>query len=174
MLGKTRPERGPSGTRVAHPASWAQGGPTGTAECGQRLPKVSFDAVSVHQFCLAVPLWRLVGCTPQVETHLVLLCRVHRSVNEVICHGIPDLRPFQNGDIVNLDVTVYHRGHHSDLNETYLIGDVDEASVKLVETAYACLAAAVAMGTRGAPGWVTLLAGDVTRSPACVGPHFSV
>jgi hypothetical protein len=70
-----------------------------------------------------------------------------RSVNEVICHGIPDLRPFQNGDIVNLDVTVYHRGHHADLNETYFIGEVDPESVKLVETAYACLAAAVDMCT---------------------------
>ena len=68
------------------------------------------------------------------------------SVNEVICHGIPDLRPFENGDIVNLDVSVYYKGHHSDLNETYLIGDVDEESVKLVETSYMCLAAAVEMG----------------------------
>ena len=31
------------------------------------------------------------------------------SVNEVICHGIPDMRPLQNGDICNVDVTVYHR-----------------------------------------------------------------
>lgn len=31
------------------------------------------------------------------------------SVNEVICHGIPDKRPLQNGDICNLDVTVFHR-----------------------------------------------------------------
>lgn len=78
---------------------------------------------------------------------------VYRSVNEVICHGIPDLRPFQNGDIVNLDVTVYHRGHHADLNETYFIGEVDPESVKLVETAYACLAAAVEMCTCLAGVW---------------------
>lgn len=70
-----------------------------------------------------------------------------RSVNEVICHGIPDQRPLQNGDIVNLDISVFHRGHHSDLNETYFIGEVDEESVKLVETAYACLAAAVDLCT---------------------------
>lgn len=38
------------------------------------------------------------------------------SVNEVICHGIPDLRPLEAGDIVNLDVTVYKNGMHVDLN----------------------------------------------------------
>lgn len=44
------------------------------------------------------------------------------SVNEVICHGIPDMRPLEAGDIVNLDVTVYKHGVHADLNETYLVG----------------------------------------------------
>jgi methionyl aminopeptidase len=67
------------------------------------------------------------------------------SVNEVICHGIPDARPLQDGDIVNLDVTVYYKGFHSDMNETYLVGKVDEAGRKLVRCAYECLRAAVAM-----------------------------
>jgi methionyl aminopeptidase len=44
------------------------------------------------------------------------------SVNEVICHGIPDDRPFADGDIVNLDVTVYLDGYHGDLNETFIVG----------------------------------------------------
>jgi methionyl aminopeptidase len=39
------------------------------------------------------------------------------SVNEVICHGIPDLRPLEDGDIVNLDISVYIGGFHADLNE---------------------------------------------------------
>jgi len=46
------------------------------------------------------------------------------SVNEVICHGIPDDRPLKNGDIINLDITVYYKGYHMDLNETYCVGDV--------------------------------------------------
>ena len=54
------------------------------------------------------------------------------SVNEVICHGIPDTRPLQDGDIVNLDVTVYKNGFHSDLNETYLVGNASESSRSLV------------------------------------------
>ncbi|CAK4033523.1 Methionine aminopeptidase 1 [Lecanosticta acicola] len=45
------------------------------------------------------------------------------SPNEVICHGIPDHRPLQDGDILNIDVTLYHGGFHGDLNETYYIGE---------------------------------------------------
>ena len=36
------------------------------------------------------------------------------SVNNVVCHGIPDLRPLQDGDILNIDITVYIGGHHGD------------------------------------------------------------
>lgn len=61
------------------------------------------------------------------------------SVNEVICHGIPDDRPLENGDIVNLDVTVFFKGFHVDLNETYFVGQVPESSKFLVEKAYNCL-----------------------------------
>lgn len=64
------------------------------------------------------------------------------SVNEVICHGIPDQRPLQDGDIVNIDVTLYHGGYHGDLNETYYVGDKAKANpdtVRVVETARECL-----------------------------------
>ncbi|EME28845.1 Methionine aminopeptidase 1 [Galdieria sulphuraria] len=66
------------------------------------------------------------------------------SVNEVICHGIPDDRPLQDGDIVNLDVTVYYNGFHGDLNETHIVGNVDEESKKLIKSAYDSLHAAIA------------------------------
>ena len=55
------------------------------------------------------------------------------SVNEVICHGIPDDRPLADGDIVNIDITAYVGGVHGDTNKTYLVGDVDEESRLLVE-----------------------------------------
>src|SRR4051794_2538548 len=55
------------------------------------------------------------------------------SVNEVICHGIPDSTVLRDGDIVNLDVTAYIGGVHGDNNATYLVGDVDEESRLLVE-----------------------------------------
>lgn len=61
------------------------------------------------------------------------------SVNEIICHGIPDTRPLQEGDIVNLDVTAYYDGFHGDLNETYFVGKVSESSKMLVKTTYESL-----------------------------------
>jgi methionyl aminopeptidase len=54
------------------------------------------------------------------------------SVNEVICHGIPDSRPLSEGDIVNLDVTVYLDGVHGDTNATFGVGNVDDASQQLI------------------------------------------
>jgi methionyl aminopeptidase len=61
------------------------------------------------------------------------------SVNEVICHGIPDLRPLEDGDIVNLDVTIFLDGMHGDLSETVLVGNVDEDSQRLVRTTHECM-----------------------------------
>uniref|UniRef100_A0A8P4KGT7 Methionine aminopeptidase n=1 Tax=Dicentrarchus labrax TaxID=13489 RepID=A0A8P4KGT7_DICLA len=65
------------------------------------------------------------------------------SVNEVICHGIPDRRLLQEGDILNVDITVYHNGFHGDLNETFYVGEMDEEAKKLVETTYECLMQAI-------------------------------
>ena len=55
------------------------------------------------------------------------------SVNEVICHGIPDSRRIEDGDIVNIDITAFLDGVHGDTNATFLAGDVDEESRLLVE-----------------------------------------
>ena len=65
------------------------------------------------------------------------------SVNEVICHGIPDGYPLKDGDIVNVDVTVYHNGYHADLNETFYVGEVDADTKRLVKCAYECLDLAI-------------------------------
>ena len=55
------------------------------------------------------------------------------SVNEVICHGIPDSRRVEDGDIVNIDITAYVDGVHGDTNATFLAGDVAEEVRLLVE-----------------------------------------
>ena len=55
------------------------------------------------------------------------------SVNECICHGIPDSRRLEDGDICNIDITAYINGVHGDTNATFLVGDVDEESRLLVE-----------------------------------------
>jgi methionyl aminopeptidase len=61
------------------------------------------------------------------------------SVNEVICHGIPDSRLLEPGDILNVDVTIYLDGVHGDHNETFFVGPVDDESRRLVETARECM-----------------------------------
>jgi methionyl aminopeptidase len=55
------------------------------------------------------------------------------SLNEVICHGIPDTTRVEDGDIVNIDVTAFIGGVHGDTNATFLAGDVDEEVRLLVE-----------------------------------------
>ncbi|KAL5490064.1 FMA1_1 [Sanghuangporus weigelae] len=72
------------------------------------------------------------------------------SVNEVICHGIPDRRPLLNGDIINIDVSLYYDGFHGDLNETYAVGDIDEESKKLIRTTRECLDEAIKICKPGA------------------------
>ena len=61
------------------------------------------------------------------------------SLNEVICHGIPDSTVINDGDIINLDVTCYVNGVHGDTNATFLVGDVDEQSRLLVKVAEECM-----------------------------------
>ncbi|GLZ31276.1 methionine aminopeptidase [Lentzea sp. NBRC 105346] len=55
------------------------------------------------------------------------------SLNEVICHGIPDSTVIEDGDIVNVDVTAFIGGVHGDTNATFLAGDVAEENRLLVE-----------------------------------------
>jgi methionyl aminopeptidase len=61
------------------------------------------------------------------------------SVNEVVCHGIPDSRVVEDGDIVNIDITAYLDGVHGDTNATFLAGDVDEETRLLVERTHEAL-----------------------------------
>jgi methionyl aminopeptidase len=73
------------------------------------------------------------------------------SVNEVICHGIPDDRPLRDGDIVNLDVTIWLDGVHGDTNATYCVGNVDDASKRLIEVTRQCLDRGIAAVAPGRP-----------------------
>jgi methionyl aminopeptidase len=73
------------------------------------------------------------------------------SVNEVICHGIPDDRPLADGDIVNLDVTLFKEGVHGDTNATFFVGEVDELSRRLVRVTRECLELGIAAARPGRP-----------------------
>jgi len=71
------------------------------------------------------------------------------SVNEVICHGIPDNTVLQEGDIVNIDITAYKDGFHGDSNQTFLVGDVKEDVRLLVERTRESLQRAIAVVAPG-------------------------
>jgi len=61
------------------------------------------------------------------------------SVNNVAAHGIPDNRLLEDGDIINIDITVFLDGFHGDCSKTFLIGDVDQSGRKLVDVTNQCL-----------------------------------
>jgi len=65
------------------------------------------------------------------------------SLNEVICHGIPDDTVVRDGDIINIDITAFKDGVHGDTDATYLVGEVDEESRLLVERTREALSRAI-------------------------------
>ncbi|GAA1394507.1 type I methionyl aminopeptidase [Luteococcus peritonei] len=73
------------------------------------------------------------------------------SVNEVICHGIPDARPLEDGDLVKIDVTAYKDGVHGDNCYTFGCGDVDEESRLLTERTQEAMNRAIRMVKPGRP-----------------------
>ncbi|KAK9883988.1 hypothetical protein WA026_004924 [Henosepilachna vigintioctopunctata] len=73
------------------------------------------------------------------------------SVNNVACHGIPDDRPLEDGDIINVDVTVFLDGYHGDCSKTFLVGNVDDCGKALVENTENCLNMAIDLCQPGRP-----------------------
>ncbi|CAI6361758.1 unnamed protein product [Macrosiphum euphorbiae] len=57
------------------------------------------------------------------------------SINNVVCHGVPDDRPLLNGDLISVDVSVYLNGFHGDCAATYCVGEVDDYGKKLMSVA---------------------------------------
>lgn len=73
------------------------------------------------------------------------------SINEVICHGIPDSTVLSDGDICNIDITAFIGGVHGDTNATFLVGDVDEESRLLVERTHEATMRAISAVAPGRP-----------------------
>jgi methionyl aminopeptidase len=101
----------------------------------QVAPGVTTDAIDVFVHELTIEN----GAYPSPLNYNGFPKSVCTSVNEVICHGIPDARALQDGDIVNLDVTVFLDGVHGDTNATFFVGDVDEESRRLVRVTEECM-----------------------------------
>ena len=90
----------------------------------------------VHDYTLAHDAW------PSPLNYHGFPKSVCTSVNEVVCHGIPDKRVLKDGDIVNVDVTSYYpktNGYHGDTSATFYIGQPSEKARLVTETARRCL-----------------------------------
>ena len=61
------------------------------------------------------------------------------SVNEVICHGIPDSRVLEDGDIIDIDVTIYLNGVHGDTNASFAVGTISDEDKKLIKVTEECM-----------------------------------
>lgn len=73
------------------------------------------------------------------------------SLNEVICHGIPDSTVLMDGDICNVDITAFIGGVHGDTNATFLVGDVSEETRLLVERTHEATMRAIKAVAPGRP-----------------------
>ena len=86
--------------------------------------------IAVHNACIERECYP----SPLNYRHFPKACCT--SINEVICHGIPDCRQLKDGDIVNIDITVYKNGYHGDLNETVCVGNVDNIYKRLIKVTH--------------------------------------
>lgn len=73
------------------------------------------------------------GAYPSCLNYMGFRKSICTSINEVICHGIPDDRPLLEGDIINIDITAYHNGVHGDTCAMFGVGEIDEESRLLIE-----------------------------------------
>lgn len=103
-------------------------------------PGITTDKIDKFVHDLAIEK----GCYPSPLNYRGFPKSVCTSINEVICHGIPDSRPLREGDIINIDVTVFREGVHGDTSTTFLVGEVDPASLHLVRTTLESLDAGIA------------------------------
>jgi methionyl aminopeptidase len=98
-------------------------------------PGVTTDEIDehVHRMCIER------GAYPSPLNYQKFPKSVCTSVNEVICHGIPDSRELQDGDIVNLDVTCYLDGVHGDTNATFAVGTISDEDRHLIRVTEECM-----------------------------------
>jgi methionyl aminopeptidase len=106
------------------------------AHAGVTTDQLNAFAYQLHLEAGAIPASLGYGSPPFPKS----ICT---SLNEVICHGIPDDRPLQEGDILNIDIASIFHGYYGDCSRMVCIGEVNEEKKRVVETAYECLMRAI-------------------------------
>ena len=110
-------------------------------------PGVTTDCIDrkVHEFVISQ------GIYPSPLGYRGFPKSLCSSINEVMCHGIPDDRELVEGDIVNLDVSCYTKGHHGDTSRTFNVGNIDAKTQRLMDTTEKCLADSISICGPGVP-----------------------
>ena len=119
---------------VAHTASFIKPGIT-----TDELDKIAHEFICDH------------GAYPSALNYRGFPKSICTSLNEVICHGIPDSTICQEGDIIDLDITVFLNGVHGDTNATFPVGEIDQASQDLIDRTQESLNRAIAAVAPGRP-----------------------
>lgn len=99
-------------------------------------PHVKEGATTLELDILANDFTRDHGHTPACLGYHGYPNTICTSINEVVCHGIPSETRLQAGDIVNVDITTIVDGWYGDQSETFLIGEVSPAALRLVQTTF--------------------------------------
>lgn len=116
-----------------------------SAACDFAAPGISTDDIDVFVFQLITEA----GAYPSTLNYLGYPKSVCTSVNEVACHGIPDKRPLQDGDVLSIDVACYLNGFHGDTCATVIIdggnedNEIFERAAHLVSSTKAALSAGI-------------------------------
>lgn len=72
------------------------------------------------------------------------------SVNQVICHGIPNEKRLKNGDMINIDITVIKDGWHGDTSKMFFVGDASIQAKRVAKVSYECMSKGIALVKPGA------------------------
>lgn len=100
----------------------------------------------LHHEMNAIPAPLNYGSPPYPKT----ICT---SLNEVICHGIPDKRPLQEGDIVNIDVSSIYEGYYGDCSRMVAIGSISEEKQRVIDVSLQSLHLAIDVCKPGNEVW---------------------
>lgn len=114
------------------------------ARAGVTTLELNDFADKLHRAAGAIPAPLNYGSPPFPKS----ICT---SINEVICHGIPEERPLQEGDIINIDVTCILRGFFGDCSKMVVIGQASEERQRVVDTSYECLMRSISILKPGLP-----------------------
>ena len=108
------------------------------------LDKLCHDYMVDVQGCVPAPLnYAPPGYPPYPKS----ICA---SINQQVCHGVPNERPLKKGDIVNLDITTIKNGYHGDTSRMFLVGECSILAKRLCSITHECLWQGIAMVRPGA------------------------